>query len=439
MNMGVDGELKKVGTEYYGRINKFPSVIQDLSLIVGQWVRLSGGVVGLPMDDIARVAEPYRKTGSVIDRDRSIQLLQILEQTGAVRVSALGSRDGTTSYRIQLDREGLIRFDAEAKKEVIGYTQTGEFTTYLQSEEAKYLFEYLDRQALFEVQIDGEGYVRKVSYRGTYAPKGDTPKLKTAQYTLTLALALADINKPLVIEKPANAIEYIDALVLVTGRPKSTILISEQSSRLSDIVSAISSYENYTNTVPNNLAELKKKPSQLGATQYSGGLRGTYAENMFDTPLLSEIPQDVYTQSDFVYRLTPAGPQILFQIQIPKPEDARKAVGVISDRNYVNSKLVLTPRYVQGTNTISFGTEGAMFLASQASVEAQKLSTRDSDGDTYSDELEKILGTDPYRKDTDSDGVSDDAEFRYGTDPTKKEAVGGSGSSMPRYPTIPSF
>lgn len=45
----------------------------------------------------------------------------------------------------------------------------------------------------------------------------------------------------------------------------------------------------------------------------------------------------------------------------------------------------------------------------------------DSNNDGLSDELERVLGTNPYTKDTDNDGISDYREFNNGTDPLISE------------------
>ncbi len=46
-----------------------------------------------------------------------------------------------------------------------------------------------------------------------------------------------------------------------------------------------------------------------------------------------------------------------------------------------------------------------------------KYGTRDSDNDGLTDEVERLLGTDPYQADTDHDGMSDAAEIRAGRNP----------------------
>ncbi|MBM4354623.1 MAG: hypothetical protein FJ109_12690, partial [Deltaproteobacteria bacterium] len=45
----------------------------------------------------------------------------------------------------------------------------------------------------------------------------------------------------------------------------------------------------------------------------------------------------------------------------------------------------------------------------------------DSDKDGLSDEEEKTIGTDPYKKDSDSDGIDDSAELELGLDPLQKD------------------
>lgn len=63
----------------------------------------------------------------------------------------------------------------------------------------------------------------------------------------------------------------------------------------------------------------------------------------------------------------------------------------------------------------------------------------DSDGDGLSDEDERRIGTDPFRKDTDGDGIPDGDEVRLGLDPLKADTDGdGIIDGLDKYPLDPS-
>lgn len=87
------------------------------------------------------------------------------------------------------------------------------------------------------------------------------------------------------------------------------------------------------------------------------------------------------------------------------PKETRSLTYLIRANEAGRKTIFSTVKYTDGDS------ERRIQLTSEITAgKAQQDSSMDSDGDGWSDEKEKIMGTNPYSRDTDGDGIADPAD-----------------------------
>ena len=243
----VGAEALKKGSDYYFRLNNFPSVFFfDLSAVKGQWIKVSandlssiGGRDELS-DLVSELPEIEEKFKSA--REKSVHLIKkVVALADSERLFVLKN----PPYKDKVDNQSLYRYDLKIRKdallpfykklvaeidkdpELADYRQSGfddqGLIEYLNSSEFSKVFDYYDQNTAVSLWVDGQGFPVASEYRIRLVPPDTAIQLKDKQVNLLFKTTLSDINQPVIVEVPASAkpvSEILEALGFNTARDK---------------------------------------------------------------------------------------------------------------------------------------------------------------------------------------------------------------------------
>jgi len=450
-SVAFEAEGVKKGDTYYGILNKIPTFFGSFSQLRGKWVRLTETDLRnhgygdfydyyVPSDENERKREMEKAKvllGKVLQIAVNQQVVKI--SSGPVKEEINGVK--ATKYALRLEQENLVTFVKAVIKEIegtdyeIGESERIELIELLNSQDFKKAFEHLRENVTFHIWFDKKGYPIKFEHQVRYVPSEAARALKGKQIALTLTLDLSGINESLVIVEPKESISFDNLMVEITGQTLEEISLGRQESNISAIRGALRSYYDWTGVYPVELIQLTKKRSEVirqevvtkdTSQDYRYISYGDqHSDYLKEIPFIKTLPDDVFTKEAYRYNLGTADYEIIYQINlVPYTKDknlsnyytyAEKEVvpGEIDVTYYSTyyeetpaSRNLLVPKYASGENR-----------ANKTSVSQARRVMTDSDGDSLSDALEKILGTNVSNSDTDKDGYSDYEEVTTFSNP----------------------
>ena len=444
LSVAADVEVRKKGDVYYGQITKFPSLFFDLSPIKNKWVKVT------PEDLISTGSLPYiatfvgdkqKKNSRALEQIQTIFKTMDEDKVLSVDFSLpnemVGEREAYV-YAVTYDETKVVSWYehlTKVMKETYGddalikldetslrYMKTDSFQKYLA---------YIKNNTTMHIVIDKQsGFPVRIDYRFRLVPSEKIVKLKDKQLTLNLALNLSNVNVPVVVDVPPDAITFEGAQITLTGQSKEEYRFGKQIQNVEAIRSALSGYYVYTGTYPETLeglsvprGQLEKappKPATSGGgasidfpTSFDSFSSGTssadYQKKIDEMPFLKTLPKDAFTGESFVYAKVPAPTEYTLQysMQVPlRPKTQNVSDDLFGFGNGVGVNSAIA--YVNGINTATAG---------EISREASAAKLLDTDKDRLPDVVEKYYGSDVSKTDTDADGFSDYDEVQKGYDP----------------------
>lgn len=430
--INADVEFLKKGDTFYGRVNKFPGLFFDISKIKGKWVKftladLVGAGYGTFGFDAGTIEE-----GSRTKSNLALQQLQLffkvadeesaltLTKSGAPEVSGDQTLNHftlafnkeklpafyqklTDAFKAQFDKKSFIKFDERT-------------LAYLKAPSFDGIFNYLSKNGSFELWTDEEtGYPVKFKYSFRLVPGDKVSKLKNKQINLSATVALTDINKPVSITEPNEAMSFEDAQLALTGKTKDEYLLEKQENSVQSLQLALNIYRDLAGSYPDTLEQLKitgTDAKKLNSGTPKGeindprfGARYSYGNTYKDRLLLQAIPSDAFTGNPFEYKKSGDTFTLAYTIKLPPYVPGTIAPSVMkTDYSTCSGRpcSIASLKFVEGKNT---ATEK---ILSQEALAQAKI---DSDRDFASDSLEMYIGTDKNKADTDGDGEQDGDEI----------------------------
>jgi hypothetical protein len=121
----------------------------------------------------------------------------------------------------------------------------------------------------------------------------------------------------------------------------------------------------------------------------------TIASNIlrYDSPLSEQELVDVYTQKPFVYRLLNNGASYEFDYMLTLPSSTTNNDFAFAVSQYVQ---ITTPR-VSNVRTLTAVNGLNTATPKTRSMQRSKIPVKDTDKDSFSDELEKYMGRNPLK------------------------------------------
>ncbi len=387
----VDLDVKRVAGEVFVRPEKIPlpMPIFDLTALSGLWIQadFSGSsdvyeYKSLKTDDIEEDLEPSDVWSEVRAWEKAAYDNGGLLVGEAVRESLDG--ENVWTYAVTFDgekvREAYLAV-ADQRETLIGKQKYRLFDDKSieqakKEEQSELAVEILKRFTASVSVRRSDGQPANITFRLRLAPKTDNPNFQDKQVTVQISSTFSNVNQPVVIEVPEEALSFREAIGRVEGKTEAEMDFDLQADYVKDLRKVLKEYEADRGAYPSTLEEL----------------------NGFVSKSLSvkSIPNDVFTGQSFVYQVTEIGYALTYTMQFTD--------GISS---YERKK------YVDGINT---ATEVHL------SFEAQELA--DSDNDGLSAARESELGTSDRKKDTDGDGYDDKTEVDGGFDPLTNAKTG---------------
>lgn len=262
--------------------------------------------------------------------------------------------------------------------EITEYTLfTDDFLESSRKERAKDIYREIFKRTELSATINDDGSPLMIALATRLAPKfARENNLTDRQITLETKIHFNDINAPVNLTAPEDAISTKEALSLLLGRSAEENIANKQKESVSDLRSALTLYQTENGTYPETLEEL------IGT------------ENGFKEVV--QIPLDLLTEQAYVYERTESG----YTLRYTMPETTED---IFSGYDLA----------VEGINTATellFSEEGA------------KLTDEDEDGISLYDET-VTYGTSDYSEDSDGDGYGDKIEIDGGYNPAGEGAL----------------
>lgn len=362
-SLSAGGELLKKGENVYFRIDKAPSLFIDLSALKDKWVAItpqdSGAALGFL--DPESLQDFLNKEND--DNTGALEQLRLLYgiayEEGAVTTvgqaasEKLGEQN-TRRFRLTLVGSELPDLYARASREleekygdnaIVKFDQ--KTADYLVSQEWNKLAAYLTNSIAFDVWVDSKtGQLAKFSTSIRIVPPDEVQKLKDIQYVLGFALTLTDVNQPVTIQAPIDAMNWDDAVVLLSGKSREEVFAERQVQSVSSIRRALEDYHEYAAAYPDTLeglhmtyAELYEKfPSDDRWLQMR-------AESTGSDQVLERIPVDAYTKQPYNYRRDGADYVIEYSVAMPQNvSDSYSLSQVVNGVNHATSDALSTEK-----------------------------------------------------------------------------------------------
>ncbi len=464
VSINVDVESIKVGEIGYVRINTFPSFFIDLAKIKDKWIAITkddiegsfgsaaslfgmgtlGDIEGsvLPdaapdgTDTIATKAEKESMRKQYMKVLEIANEMQVVEVIGDPVKKVQGEHRAVYEYEVKPNLDNLIAFmDQMPIKMEAEFGSASKFKrdpeaiAEMKGVEFAYYFNYVKNNTKMLVGVDSKGLPAYIDLVNKTAPKD---KKFQKQLETNIRIAFNNVNGKNTVKAPVEAIPFIDAYSLVTGKSQNDIMFDRVQTTITSIRSAITEYEKFTGTLPLALSDLRQSTAQLAlASSTFKNLKMDaygYARYEFATstrPLYSGSFRNIFTEKELTYvRVNNIDYQLIYDIRLPslpkQSYDLLYGIGQYDNSDFGESQYpMIYLSFIEGLNTAT---------KKSLSKEADSKKGIDTDKDRVSDAFELYIGTDTNKKDTDGDGVSDYDEIRNGTNPKGNGAWKGAGN-----------
>ncbi len=428
-NFAFDAEGLKKGDKYFGIINKIPAFFSTMSQVKGKWVGFTEddlrnyGYTGyidafVPSSENERQEELDKSSAQLEKIIAFAERHKLLSITSGPVKDKVGDRS-LSKYTLSLNKDALLPFYEEVTEALKEYgddaliVRDEEVIAYLKDEKFSSTFDYVKDSVTFTLWMDKAGFPAHAEVSVRYVPSDKAIALKEKQIDLIFSVALNRINEPIIIDEPANVVQFEDFLVDITGKEKEEIILQLQETNVTAIRNGLEEYFMWAGRYPETLSELTQKridvPKEPGIEWNTS--TSDYSKYYEDVPFLKVLPNDKYTGKPFLYKLGASDYELTYHVKtVPYRKDRYPGLYYTTVNSYtVMPSLepdVYVAKYTDGDN-----------VATKNYLSQIQLQKADDDSDRLVNTLEAIFGTDPQKADSDSDGFSDSEELFSGSDP----------------------
>lgn len=461
ISVGIDLEARKVGTDVFGIVNKFPSFFFiDPSAIKGKWVKLNDeDGNGWIEEDVYDQFDSQRIVNTLKTSLRNALKEKVFTVKRKLAPEAIAGVN-SEHYLIALNPEKLpglyetLINDRRSKGEDVKYLE--QIRDELKKQEIMDVLKRIADNSSVEIWVDKvKGFLRQTKWQLTVVPPEGNERLQDKQFLLELQLTLEKVNQEVGVDKPSTTIDLDEASRLLTGISKEEQKFEKQTSRVREIRSSLRQYHDLTKTYPESIENLgeqlkkvtdecleQEKPEResfernrnaninADLKKYHPNFTSTCGYVGLDQPATRISIADVYTNKPYGYTRDGDDFKLTYEIRLP-PESNRFSYQRDS--------------YADGTNTATSKDESVeketSYEKSQKEYEAKVNANKntnantndntnttiraDSDYDGLNDVEEQTYKTDPQKIDSDADGMSDGDEVKkVKTDPLQSDTDG---------------
>ena len=261
-SVAIDLELRKVDRNLYGIVRKFPSLFFfDLSGVKNKWVEAT------PDDSISDIStstfenQDLRKSADALKaatkRALDEKLFTVKQKLPAETIAGVRSEH----YLINVAPEKLegvlaaVRDERKAQGQNVSDIEST--IAEVKNPDVQKLLKSMTDNSRIEIWVDrAKGFLRQIRWGFTVVPDDSVERLKGKQLFLELTLTLDKVNENVKVDKPSPTIDFDEATRLVTGITKEQQRFDKQTSRVSALRSALSTYKSKNQSYPNSLEAL---------------------------------------------------------------------------------------------------------------------------------------------------------------------------------------
>ncbi|MDE1941401.1 MAG: hypothetical protein KGI66_04740, partial [Patescibacteria group bacterium] len=322
LSVSADVEVRKVASDYYVIVNKFPSILflSLLSPIKGKWVKISpasstapgaapGGLFSGWSQSLNSTQKSFSDNGKMAAQDLRT-LASIADQTHALKFSGDPVKDqidGALAYRydLVLEKQDLLAFLQALAAEQAKPGHSPGFSTfpassmiqYLESSDSGPTMDFLSKNMFFTVWVDAQGMPIQERFRFRMVPPDSASQLAGKQVDLTFTATFSDINKPISVQAPSSYITSEEADKLLSNTSAGTAQLKGRDARIvADIEQLRTDAEsNYANGTYSKALVANNSRTSQGAGIVSSGDR-------------KQILSDIASNGSTAYAITGPGP-----------------------------------------------------------------------------------------------------------------------------------
>ena len=230
----VNADAMKKDQNYFFKINNIPSLfmIGDLSAVKGKWVSVSADVASTTNDlsydyslysEVARgipeAEKEYKK-----NKEKAIKFIKKLVTTAdEEKLIAFKDTPKTekvddrylTRYNLTIRKEAILSFYKKMANVVNNDPDYSDYNgaidqgliNYLESDEFNEIFTYFNKNNTITVWVDSNGYPAIIQNTTRIVPPDTATQLVGKQINIVTKLVISDINKPLELKAPTDAVK----------------------------------------------------------------------------------------------------------------------------------------------------------------------------------------------------------------------------------------
>lgn len=293
LNYKVNIDALKKDDNYYFKINNLPSffLFDQLSSLKGKWVvipskeapkddyspasSIQSGITGSEKtykDNREKAVRFIKKFVSIADEEK------IFVFKGDPVKEKVGERS-LVKYILGIRKDKVLTFYTRMQDEINKDPEFADYRdvfadqgyiNYLKSDEFSQTFDYVDKNNTLTLWVDKDGFPAIIQNVMRIVPPSSAVTLKDKQINVTFKLDISDINKPVDIKAPTDAVLLDKAMEDLNGRPSGEDTLNGQKAAMQSSLSNMRAQAElvYDQTSPNSYG---KKPFTLGPCLNSTG------------------------------------------------------------------------------------------------------------------------------------------------------------------------
>ncbi len=267
-----EAAFMKVDGVMYIKLNKLPTLgIFDLSKVEGKWVKFDQSA----KDEfgLTETVTPEKITAQAPQAAALLNELQAKKLTATYVSSEKVGEQNSSKYKVTVD-------------------------------DGSEVFVWIDPQTALPVKVY---FTSKTAYDANDAV------MKDKMTEVAVSVTLSHINEPVTPTAPTDSISAVEAYASLTGMTVDQYYEHKQEGNVSAIFFALGNFKKVAGVFPATLNELMQTPVQIRAMYPKTAPKKSTVKTGFDfapwaddMPVMSPVPADVFTHSQYIYATTTA-------------------------------------------------------------------------------------------------------------------------------------